>query len=113
MFQSANEGFKDTIFWDIFIEPWQEKDYGIGIITAILGLIVAFGIYIIGLFVYINIEHDINGLDKGVVVSKVSFKPAHTDLMPMTVYNGNKTTTIIVPIDVPDTTGNFIIDLKN
>lgn len=54
MFQSANEGFKDTIFWDIFIEPWQEKDYGIGIITAILGLIVAFGIYI--LYNYLNIS---------------------------------------------------------
>jgi len=103
LFQSSNEGFRDTMFWDLLIEPWRNREWGTGILTSIMGLIVAFFIYILSYFIYINVEHAIDGLDKGVIVSEISFEPAHTDIVPTTISDGKTTTTIFVPVNIPDT----------
>lgn len=103
LFESVNEGFRDTWFYEYLIEPWIDREWGVAIITNLMALLVGALFTIIGIFIYTQIEHSINGLDKGIIQTEIQYEKAHTDYVPMVYSNGKSTWTVITPIFTPDT----------
>ena len=108
---TTNEGFKDTMFYDLFIDSftkntgsyWDDKDgmdRFMGVFVWVAALFVAGLLYFCGLMLYLNFFY--TPIQKG-IVEDVSFSPAHTALIPMVISTGKSTTTILVPTYIPDT----------
>lgn len=89
-----------SIFKDTVIDTWRDNKFA-SIIMSVLWIIAAILIYLLGYLTYSLIEHEVNGLDSGIVKSE-DFKPAHYELHVHTVSNGNSTMTYTTSDWVPD-----------
>jgi hypothetical protein len=96
-----------TGLWSLFKSSVVDEfgKYGdkvIGSIALFLWIMVSLIVFLIGYFTYACTEHALHGLDKGKVVSEVSFQAAHEDMVPITTTCGNSTITTYTYIHVPD-----------
>ena len=109
---TKNEGFKDNIFYDFFINTfkgdWMEKV--LGVLAWTLSLVIALNIYILGVMVYYKVFY--TPMDKGVVV-KTEYVAEHDVSTPMYYYIGNTTTVTYVTSHIPASYNIYVKDLKN
>lgn len=103
-FFSKNEGFKDSSFYEIFIEPftrggeWIER--GLSITLWLVSIFIGFMIYLLGVFIYMNVFY--TPMDVG-VVSDVKFVEEYTNTYTTYVHVGDVTVPITNTVDIPDT----------
>jgi hypothetical protein len=96
LYELISEFIKDII--SDFKGGW----YADGIIKSFRGLVVAFLVWILGLFAYQCADYIFNGLDKGVSVGGAEFEPAHYERRSHTYRSGKTTHTYYTREFVPD-----------
>jgi hypothetical protein len=108
----TNEGFKDSAFYEFFIEIFTEGFGGIvmGGLIWILSLLGAFLIYLLGVYLYMNLIY--KPFDSG-VVQKTEFIPARTNIVTTYIHVGKSMVPIINTIHVPDTYEVTIKDINS
>jgi hypothetical protein len=89
-----------SIFKDTVIDSWRDNKF-ISIMMSVLWIISSILIYLLGYLTYSLIEHEVSGLDSGIVKAE-DFKPAHYESHIHTVSNGNSTMTYTTSDWVPD-----------
>lgn len=94
-----NEGFRDTFIYDIFVEPFTEGgDKIMGGVMWFIALLVAFMLYLLGVYIYLNVFY--TPMDRG-IVQKSEYVAGATVLVPMTTVCGKSTITTLVPMYIP------------
>lgn len=96
--------------WDEIVDSYKDSFF-MGTLLSITVLITAAFIVLIGIMIYLFIDHLKNKFEIGVVANKeITFVPAHINLIPVTTSNGKTTTTILVPVHIPNT---WSVDVKD
>jgi hypothetical protein len=83
-----------NFFKDIIVDTFREGEYVISIMMSIITIVLAVLLFILGVFIYEAIEHEMNGIESG-VVNSTSFEPAHTEpITHVIIINGHSHTYI-------------------
>jgi len=99
--------------WEEIVDTYKDS-FLLGTLLTITILISAVFIVCLGIMIYLFIDHLNNKFEIGVVANKeISFSPAHTNLIPITTTNGKTTTTILVPIHIPNTWSVNVKDINS
>lgn len=100
---TSNEGFKDTWFYENFIEIFTEDGFGgilMGGILWLTTLLAALLVYLLGYLIYMGIFY--NPMDQGIVKS-IEFTPAHYTTYTTFIQSGKVQVPITNTIQIPDT----------
>jgi hypothetical protein len=89
------------VFYDMVIDTWGESKI-MSIFAGMLWLLVGILVYLLGYLTYSVVEHEISGLDKG-IVKEEKFDPGHYEVRVHVISNGKTTSTYTTNDWVPDT----------
>jgi len=110
---SKNEGFKDTMIYDLFVGTFIDNGvFGkiMGSLIWIVSFFTGFLLYLLGVLLYLNIFY--TPMDRGIVQDN-KFVPAHTIYVNNIIYVGKTTIIQLIPINVPDTWVLSVKELNN
>ena len=99
--------------WDEIVDSYKDSFF-LGTLLSITVLITAVFIVFIGIMIYLLIDHLKNKFEIGVVANKeITFIPAHTNLIPTPISNGKTTTTILIPVYIPNSWSVNVKDINS
>ncbi len=89
--------------WESIVDNFEDGFWS-GTLWTIIMICMATLIVLLGIIIYLMVDHLINKFETGIVVNKeIKFTPAHMNVVPVTVSTGKSISTVLIPIYVPNT----------